>query len=223
MKPAATRIFANRLRLRSVDVWGNGSSAGGHGGDGKRARICWFCARRIDLSGGKGKFLNYRSIYRRGTPLSFIIKWNWHRRNVKCQTCLGVRGPLRNLVSAIKFRFSSSVPPRPSFMEAFGFAPLPDDPLNLRLLFSRLNPHWLLSLPLLFRLLLLGGLRNSSCEDSWTLSPFGVIPVTRIMCVGRRRIVGMGSGSSPCCARAVNESAHNFLRTPERGTRKEVR
>lgn len=131
---------------------------------------------------------------------------------IDCQTHLGVRGPLRNLVSAIRFRFSSSVPPRPFLFN--GFTPLPDDPLNLRLLLRRWTPHWLLSLPLLFRMLLLWGLRNSSCDDSCTLSPFAVIPVTRIMCVGRLRIVGIGNGSSPCCARAVNESAHSFLRTP---------
>lgn len=136
-----------------------------------------------------------------------------HRLNINSKTCLGVLGPLRvyKRVSAIRLRFSSSVP-RPFLLD--GFIPLPDDPLNFRLLFSRPNPHWLLSLPLLFRLLLLCGLRNSSCDESWTFSPFAVIPVTRIMCVGRRRIVGIGSGSSPCCARAVNDSAHNFLRTP---------
>lgn len=49
--PAMTRIFANRLRLLSVEVWGIGNSAGGQGGDGKRALIaCWFWIRRIDLN-----------------------------------------------------------------------------------------------------------------------------------------------------------------------------
>lgn len=135
-------------------------------------------------------------------------------RRMNAKTCLGVRVPRDrlNLVSAIKFRCSSSVP-RPFFD---GLTPLPDDPWNLRLLFIRFNPPWLLSLPLLFRILLRWGLRKSSCDESWTLNPdpFGVIPVTRIMFVGRLRIVGIGNGSSPCWARAVNDSAHNFLRTP---------
>jgi hypothetical protein len=125
---------------------------------------------------------------------------------------LGVLGPLRNRVSAIKFRFSSSVP-RPFRLN--GFIPLPDDPLNLRLLLSRCTPHWLFSLPLLFRMLLRCGLRySSSCDVSGWLSPFGVMPVTRIMCVGRRRMVGIGRGSSPCWARAVSDRAQSFLRTP---------
>lgn len=126
---------------------------------------------------------------------------------------LGVLVPLRNRVSAIKFRFSSSVPARPLLLN--GFIPLPDDPLYLRLLLRRCTPHALPSLPLLFRMLLRCGLRKSSWDDSCTFKPFGVIPVTRIMWVGRLRMVGIGKGNSPCCARAVSESAHNFLRTPE--------
>lgn len=63
-----------------------------------------------------------------------------HRLNINSETCLGVLGPLRvyKRVSAIRLRFSSSVP-RPFLVD--GFIPLPDDPLNFRLLFSRPNPH----------------------------------------------------------------------------------
>lgn len=50
----------------------------------------------------------------------------------------GVFGPLRKRVS-IRLRLSSSVPPRP-FLLLDGLIPLPDDPLNLRLLLSRFIP-----------------------------------------------------------------------------------
>lgn len=140
-------------------------------------------------------------------------------------TYLGVLELDWNFVS-INFRCSSSVPIRPHVLFIwFRLEPLlPPSPMNLRLLFKRLIP---LSLPLLLLccwccllllllilLLLFCGLKKSSFDDSWTFKPFAVIPVTRIMWVGRRKIVGIGSGSSPCWARAVNERAHNFLRTP---------
>lgn len=59
--PAMTRIFANRLRLRSVDVWGIGSSAGGQGGDGSFALACWFWSLLIDL--WSNKKINFVEIF----------------------------------------------------------------------------------------------------------------------------------------------------------------
>lgn len=46
-----------------------------------------------------------------------------------------------------------------------------------------------------------------------TYSAFA-IPVTIIMCVGRR-MIGIGSGSSPWAARAVNDNAHSLWCTPK--------
>lgn len=148
----------------------------------------------------------------------------WIDWEIDCIIYFGILGLVAWNFVSINFLLSSSVPIRPHvrfiWMRLELLPPSPPRsfaaPLNL-LLFSRLIPF---SLPTLFCLLLLlllcGGLgKSSSLDVSWTLfKPFGVMPVTRIMCVGRRNIVGMGSGNSPCWARAVNERAHNFRRTP---------